>query len=382
MMQPPSSSTPSAQYCGLDQSSALENASDAVICLDREWRYAFVNHAAEMLLRRKRDDLMGKVHWEEYPDLMGTPAETQLRAAMGSHRSCNFEQFLPGLYAWHSVLAVPSPQGIALFCRDVTERVRALRDDAVRAGLRSIVEHVPVAILITRGAEHRIELQNARARELLNGRNLEGFTLKNVLPEIESQGFLTLLDKVYATGEVFIGQDMPLAYDRDNSGTLHHSHFDLTYQPIFETDGKVSGILHLGVDVSERVQEKNLMARFAAERDATLRQLSEGVILTDAKGRITFVNDMARNLHGVAVLDVEVDQYTATYQLLTVDGAPYPPAELPLARAVLRGESVVDARWQIRRPDASIVLVEGSARPVLDAQQRTIACVLTMRQIG
>lgn len=380
MTQQPSSSTPDADYCGLDLPTVLENSSDAVICLDREWRYAYVNHAAEMLLRRKRDDLIGKVHWDEYPDLLGTPAETQLRSAVGSQRSCNFEQFLPGLYAWHSVLAVPSPQGITLFCRDITERVRALRDDAVRAGLRSILEHVPAAILITRGAEHRIELQNARARALFNERNLEGFTLKNVLPEIESQGFLTLLDKVYASGEVFVGHDMPLAYDRDNSGTLYHTHYDLTYQPIFETDGKVSGILHLGVDVGERVREKHLMARFAAERDATLRQLSEGVILTDATGRITFVNDVARQLHGVAVLDVEVDQYTATYQLLTEEGEPHPPAELPLARAVLHGESVIDARWRIRRPDGSIVLVEGSARPVLDEQQRTIACVLTMRQ--
>ncbi len=138
----------------------------------------------------------------------------------------------------------------------------------------------------------------------------------------------------------------------------------------------------MGVDLSERLREKNLLARFAAERDATLWQLSEGVILTDANGRITFVNEMARTLHGVAVLDVEVDDYTATYQLLTVEGEPYPPASLPLARAALHGESVVDARWKIRRPDGSVVLVEGSARPVLDELGQKIACVLTMGEVG
>ena len=210
---------------------------------------------------------------------------------------------------------------------------------------------------------------------------MEGYTLKNAMPETQAQGFIAVLDKVYASGQVFIGQDMPLSYDRDGSGTQYPGFYDLTYQPIFDTDGKVSGILHMGVDVSERLREKNLLARFAAERDATLMQLSEGVILTDASGRITFVNDMARTLHGVAVLDVQVEQYASAYQLLTVEGDPYPAAELPLARAVLYGESVVKARWQIRRPDGSIVLVEGSAHPVLSEQQQKIACVLTLRQV-
>ena len=374
-------STVEPSICGIELVTVLENASDAIVCLDREWRYTYVNHAAELLLRRKRDDLLGKVHWEEYPALVGTPAETQLRAAFNTQRPCNFEQFLPGLYAWHSVLAVPSADSLLLFSRDITERIRALRDEAVRAGLRNILEHVPVAITITRGPEHRIELQNARSRALLDGRNVEGYTLINALPEAEPQGFVALLDKVYASGEAFIGHDMLLSYDCDNSGTLYQDYYDLTYQPIFETDGKVSGILHLGVEVTERLREKNMLARFAAERDATLRQLSEGVILTDATGRITFVNEMARVLHGVAVLDVEVDQYTATYQLLTVDGQPYPSADLPLARAALRGESVINARWRICRPDASVVLVEGSAQPVRDEQGKTIACVLTLRLV-
>ena len=67
---------------------------------------------------------------------------------------------------------------------------------------------------------------------------------------------------------------------------------------------------------------------------AALAQLSEGVIVTDADGRITFVNDAAARLHGVVRLDVAPEDYAATYDLRTEDGRPYPTAELPLARAV------------------------------------------------
>lgn len=112
---------------------------------------------------------------------------------------------------------------------------------------------------------------------------------------------------------------------------------------------------------------------------AALEQLAEGVILTDKAGRITFVNDAASRLHGVARLDVPPEDYAESYQLLTENGEPYPSTELPLARAVLRGDTVLDARWRIRRPDGSEVFAVGSARPVLGPGGEQVGAVLTMR---
>jgi PAS domain S-box-containing protein len=118
--------------------------------------------------------------------------------------------------------------------------------------------------------------------------------------------------------------------------------------------------------------------KLAAQQAATLGQLAEGVIVADAAGRITLVNDAAARLHGVRRLEVAPDDYSAAYSLLTEDGRPYPPLDLPLARAV-RGETVLEARWRIRRPDGSEVLAVGNARPVLDAAGRQVGAVLTIR---
>lgn len=362
--------------------SVLENCSDAIVFLDRGWRYTYVNHAAELLLRRKRGDLVGRMHWEEYPDLVGTPAEGQLRGAADSGRPVNFEQFIPGLYAWHSVLAVPSGEMLLLFIRDITDRMRALREEAVREGLRNILEHVPVGIMITRGSEHRIELQNTMARQIMGGRDVEGLTVSNAVPGAAGQGFIDILNQVYATGMPVSGKELPIMLGEDAAGMPTVGRFNLTYQPIFATDGRVSGVLQVGVDVTLRLLEKDMLASVAAERDAILRQLSEGVILTDAGGKITFINEAAHRLHGVAVLDVDVGDYSAAYHLLTVDGAPYPPEQLPLARAVLHNETTTNARWRIVRPDGSDVVVEGSAQPVIDERGVKIACVLVFRQDG
>ena len=110
-----------------------------------------------------------------------------------------------------------------------------------------------------------------------------------------------------------------------------------------------------------------------------LAQLTEGVIVADAAGRITFVNEAAARLHGVARLDVPLEGYSETYHLFTEDGAPYPPVELPLARAVLRGETVLGARWRIRRPDGTEIVAVGSARPLAADDGTRLGAVLTLR---
>ncbi|MCJ2046176.1 ATP-binding protein [Methylobacterium sp. J-078] len=112
--------------------------------------------------------------------------------------------------------------------------------------------------------------------------------------------------------------------------------------------------------------------------DAILGQLAEGVIVTDAAGRITLVNEAAAAIHGVARLDVEPDDYSETYHLYTEEGVPYPPEDLPLARAVT-GATVRDARWRVRRPDGVEVLAIGSARPLIGRDGHRVGAILTMR---
>ncbi len=109
-----------------------------------------------------------------------------------------------------------------------------------------------------------------------------------------------------------------------------------------------------------------------------LQQLSEGVIIAGVTGNLLFVNAAAERLHGVNALDVAPDEYTETYHLFTLDGDAYPFAELPLSRAVAKGETVEDERWRIRRPDGSDIVAIGSARPLIE-DGRQIGAILHLR---
>ncbi|MBW4025259.1 MAG: PAS domain S-box protein [Proteobacteria bacterium] len=150
-------------------------------------------------------------------------------------------------------------------------------------------------------------------------------------------------------------------------------------------EGALQGAACTFVDLTERNRTEASIAeahaaaeKLAAERSAILGQLVEGVIVADSAGRIVFINDAAAELHGVRELGIEPDRYSDTYHLLTEAGTPYPPHDLPLARA-LRGETVIDARWRIRRSDGAEVLAIGSARPIEQPDGTRGGAVLTLR---
>ena len=155
--------------------------------------------------------------------------------------------------------------------------------------------------------------------------------------------------------------------------------------PLGGPDGTVVRWVGTNVDVSSEAAAEVALARAkdraeaaARETTAILAQLAEGVIVSDAANNITYVNDAAVALHGVTLLDPVAADYARKCHLFTLGGAPHPPHDLPLARAV-RGETVIDARWRIHRPDGSAVVAVGTARPLVDDKGQRNGAVLTIR---
>ena len=157
--------------------------------------------------------------------------------------------FHPPLYAWHDKLVIPSEGGVLLLIRDVTDIARMQQTEAVRSAIREVFDQAPIAITLLRGPEHRIDIMNPMAQQVLGGRNVEGSTIRNALPELEGQGFFELLDQVYSTGRAYEGREVPVQYDRNGDGTMNDAVFNITYQPLVDTTGQVYGVLRLSVEV-------------------------------------------------------------------------------------------------------------------------------------
>src|SRR4051812_33122758 len=60
----------------------LESIADGFFTLDRDWRFVYVNAAAERMLGTRREELLGRNHWETYPATLGTVGEREYRRAV------------------------------------------------------------------------------------------------------------------------------------------------------------------------------------------------------------------------------------------------------------------------------------------------------------
>ena len=115
----------------------LESISDAFFALDHEWRFTYINEKAEELWLRSREELLGKVIWEEFPEAEGAESYRQIRRAMEEGVTTEFESISPVLGVWVGGRAYPSREGLSVYFQDVTERKRA---EVERARLAAIVE--------------------------------------------------------------------------------------------------------------------------------------------------------------------------------------------------------------------------------------------------
>jgi len=255
------------------------------------------------------------------------------------------------------------------------ERARAeteLRESEAR--FRSVADTAPVLIWVTHPDRTRAFVNEAYVA--FNGGTCEEARLADwraVIHPDDQERILRESVAGEATGHPF---SLEARYLRHDGAYRWLKSFS---RPRPGPDGSVQGFVGVAFDVTDIREINARLAASATERDAILGQLAEGVIVTDPDGRVVFVNEAAIRHHGVEHLDVPPDDYAAAYHLFTEDGEPYPTAELPLVRAVLKGESVTGARWRIRRPDGSEVLAVGNARPVIGADGQKIGAVLTLR---
>ncbi|MEA2584505.1 MAG: hypothetical protein QOF33_2590 [Thermomicrobiales bacterium] len=127
----------------------LERITAAFIALDTGWRLTYLNARAGELLRRPREEVIGRDFWEVFHAAVGSDFATRLRHAASAQEAVEFDALLPVLDRWLEVHAYPAAEGLSIYLQDVTERRRAeeeLRRSEER--FRSLVQNASDVIVI------------------------------------------------------------------------------------------------------------------------------------------------------------------------------------------------------------------------------------------
>ena len=100
----------------------LESITDAFFALDQHWNFTYLNLQSEPLLQRRREDLLGKNIWVEFPEAVGSTFYEQYHLAVNQQISVSFEEFYPPLSTWFEVRAYPVVDGLSVYYHNINER--------------------------------------------------------------------------------------------------------------------------------------------------------------------------------------------------------------------------------------------------------------------
>ena len=152
---------------------------------------------------------------------------------------------------------------------DVTDKVLA-RQKIEESELRykTLITESTVAVALYIGRELRIQYVN----EIMTGywgKNLSviGKTLAEAVPELQGQPFLGRLEKVFTSGETYVGSEEEALLNVD--GRLQSYYFNFVYKPLKDSDGNVYAIHHMAMDVTEQV----LARKKVEQSEAMLRNI-------------------------------------------------------------------------------------------------------------
>lgn len=103
----------------------FERITDGFIALDENFRYTYINKKAGELIHMEPAALIGKNVWEVFPDAVGSDTYLSFHTAMEKQEYiCNTDYFEP-LNLWQENHIYPSPKGLSVFIRDITDKKNA-----------------------------------------------------------------------------------------------------------------------------------------------------------------------------------------------------------------------------------------------------------------
>ena len=146
-----------------------------------------------------------------------------------------------------------SGRKIMILAIDVTDKVLARQKiEESEQRYRTLITESTVAIALYTGTDRRIQYVNG----IMIGywgkdESVIGKTLADAVPELIDQPFLGHLERVYRTGESYVGKEEEAILKVD--GRLQPFYFNYIYKPIRDAQGNVYAIHHMAMDVTEQV---------------------------------------------------------------------------------------------------------------------------------
>jgi PAS domain S-box-containing protein len=286
----------------------LERMSDGYFAFDRQWTFTYLNAAAERLLVQPRDELLGKIFWEMFPEAVTSPVYAALHQAMDERKTAHTEFFLSSRQAWFETTAYPSPDGISVYFRDVTASRRLQRElHDSEAKYHVLVEHLPVVVYLLAANQEQTALYFSPQLEQLTGFRPEealsrarGWHWNETIHPEDRERVVREDERTVAAGEAFRMEYRYLRKDGSYVWVLDEC------VPVRGESGRIVAWQGILLDISDRIRAEEAQARLAA----IVEGAEDAVISRKLDGTITSWNRGAERLYGYSAAEAIGQSFT------------------------------------------------------------------------
>ncbi|PQA54986.1 hypothetical protein C5O19_20785 [Siphonobacter curvatus] len=250
----------------------FELSDDSVVGLalldENDFTYLRVNTCYATLSGSTVEKLLGSSFMRTIPETKRVDLEKSLRQVLSSGEVLRVNEVeiplkSPEKRSSHYVDLTYQPQWnedsqrytqLLVLATDVTGQVYMRRElENQRAQLEHVIQSAPVSIARLVGPEFKLSTVNQAFIEIAGkGPHILNKPLIEVMPEIEGQPFLALLEEVYTEQHVFEQKALPAWIVE--KGQTRHKFFNVCYAPLANEDGQSYGVLCFSIDVTDQVK--------------------------------------------------------------------------------------------------------------------------------
>ena len=157
----------------------------------------------------------------------------------------------------------------------------------------------PFAFSIMEGDDLKITVANDLMKTFWGkGKNIEGKSLLDVLPEFKDQPFPEMILEVYKTGKPKYLNEI-LAKINYND-ILEDKYFNIVYQPYFEAFETITGVTTIAYEVTEIVMARKKIEETQIFNRSVLEHSPDCIKIIDKNGRVEYIND-----NGLCLLELD-----------------------------------------------------------------------------
>ncbi|MGV3493675.1 MAG: PAS domain S-box protein [Ramlibacter sp.] len=228
--------------------------------------------------------------------------------------------------------------------------------------LARLFADAPAPMAWLAGPGHAYRFANDAYLRLVGRDALAGRTVAEALPELAAQGFVDVLDKVYASGKPFVGNEVTIQLHGRGGGAPHRRIVDFIFQPVRDPAGRTAGIFIQANDVTQRVAAQEALRESEAKFRAITNSIDQMIWSTRPDGFHDYYNDRWYEYTGVPYGSTDGEGW----------GDMFHPEDQKRAWAVWRHSLATGApyhiEYRLRHRSGRYRWVLGRAQPVRDAQ--------------